>query len=220
MAQDMTRPRRKKFGSYMLPSKAVHSLIEAGISKHDIDKFTVRELSEIDGFGKLAAKIVRRQRAVNKKYINRSEAKRVKKKKRKAPEMTRRHIEARTEETGYATQGRDEEFRRNHDNWLELPSGIDPAKASSTRYIEGEYLVLRVGPEHGLQKRHIQWINNAIRNAHPDLGIPNAERLITLLVRKAMQSDPSKGGTVGINRIQGNGMDADVMQDFTVKLNL
>lgn len=209
MAELAKRRRESAIGRWKLPTKAVHGLLDNGVDETNIDDFTIDELMECEGFGKMAARMLRDQRAkvtASKKRgsvtreSNRAKAKRVE------------NVRETTEGVGgYEGEGRD----LNHKvlDFLKIP---DDRSISRTLKTVGKRLILDIGPEHGLGGRHAEWMDRIIQIAPSDLGVDTLERLIVKLVRGAMQNDPSKGGTIGTQKVTSEGIE----DDFSVTLRI
>lgn len=194
--------RESTIGRWKLPTKAVHGLLDNGVDETNIDDFTIDELMECDGFGKMAAKMLRDQRAketASKKRgavtreSNRAEAKML--------ENVQETVEG---AGGYEGVGRDENYKTL--DFLNIP---DDQPVSKTLKTVGKRLILDIGPEHGLGGRHAEWMERIVQIIPQDTGIDSLERLIVKLVRGAMANDPSKGGTVGVVGVTGEGITED-----------
>ncbi len=202
-----TQKRDSMLGPWHLPTKAINGLLANGIDETNILNYEVNELMELEGFGKMAAKMHREQRA------SRSAAK-------KRGAVTREANRAETKRTenvretaegagGYEGAGRDP----NHKSldFLKIPGEFDNQPISKTLRTVGKRLIIDVGPEHGLGGRHAEWMERIVQIAPQGKHIDSLERLIVILVRGAMQNDPSKGGTLAVDKVTGEG----IMEDFS-----
>lgn len=207
MATNTKQSRASAIGKWKLPTKAVNGLLDNGVDETNIENYEVDELMELEGFGKMAAKMLRNQRAkltASKKRgavtreANRAEAKRT--------ENVRETTEG---SGGYEGAGRDP----NHKSldFLKIPGEFDDQPVSKTLKTVGKRLILDVGPEHGLGGRHAEWMERIVQIAPQGKHIDSLERLVVVLVRGAMQNDPSKGGTLAVDKVTGEG----IMEDFS-----
>lgn len=206
--------RATTLGRYTLPTKAVNALAENGIDETNIEAFSLNDLKAIDGFGATAEKSFRFQRAKYKASKRRAAATRNGNK----GVMPAQNMRL-TEETssGYSGPTRDPNYRSNHDDFLDMPSG-DPEGREPTITVKcvDNRMILDIGPEHGMMPRHMRWAENVVRNSDPSMLVGSIERLTVGFFRKAMANDSSKGGTIGLPQ----GGDTGINHDFGVTLSL
>ena len=200
MATNSKRARRSKIGNYTLPTKAVNGLYAAGVDETNIDDFSIDELMEEEGFGSVAATMLREQRGKMKARKRRGMATR---ESNRASVQKARNIRETDEAVGATTEPRNADYRDNHDSWLDMPGEFREEDISKTMVLRGGRLLVDIGPEHGLMKRHAKWIERFVRNAPADFMAPTAERLVVKLIRQAMADDPTKGGAIAV--AQGTG---------------
>ena len=210
----MAPPTRRvsKLGRYSLPTKAINGLLEDGVDGSNIDDYSVEELQETEGFGAVAAKMLREQRG---------QAKAAKRRGARTREKTRTSVQkARnvrlTEETyGNTVEPRQADYRETHDSWLDLPGGNGrPEHVEKSTRIFGGRLIVDIGEEHGLFPRHTQWMERIVQNVPAEMLIDSIERLLVVLIRKAMANDPTKGGQVAVQTVKGQGGDQQAFDDF------
>lgn len=191
--------REAAIGRWKLPTKAVNGLLDSGVDETTIDNYTIDELMECDGFGKMAARMLRDQRAKETsskvrgavtREANRAEAK----------------IASNVQETVEGVGGYEGESRDLNHKSLDFLKIPDDKPVSRTLKTVGKRLIIDVGPEHGLGGRHAEWMERIVQIAPPEMLIDSLERLIVVLVRGAMANDPSKGGTVSVDEITGEGI--------------
>lgn len=216
MARD-SKARRSKLGDYTLPTKAVNGLYDAGVDETNIDDFTIDDLLEEEGFGQVAAKMLREQRGRKKAQKRRGAATR---ESNRASVQKARNVRMMDEAVGAATEPRNADYRNSHDSWLDLPGEYREEEISRTTRLPHARLVVDIGPEHGLMKRHTQWLERFVRNAPADMLVASAERLVVKLIRQAMANDPTKGGKIAVASVSGRGEDQNAMLDPTPVLRI
>lgn len=185
--------RRTRIGRYHLPAKAVNALYNYGIkTEADVDDYDTTELLKINGFGQIAASEINRIR-----HEEKTEKPKLHRGQNGPSVMLEKRKKGQT-----VVEAAEDDWLQNYVEDDEVQDGSEDS--TFQKEVEGPRLIMNIGEEHGLRKRHIEWLNNIVKNGPADMSYTCIERVLAILVGYAMSQDPTRGGTRGVAQPDGS----------------